>query len=60
MAASEKRRISAAEVEPLGSIGSNPRIGEQYWPSLFCCETQFDALHAKKYAHVYDQSAIAD
>jgi hypothetical protein len=22
--------------------------------------TQFDALHAQKYPHVYDQSAIAD
>jgi len=22
--------------------------------------TQFDALHAQKYAHVYEQSAIAD
>ena len=28
----------------------------EFWPAM----TQFDALHAQKYAHVYDQSAIAD
>jgi hypothetical protein len=28
----------------------------ELWPVM----TQFDALHPQKYAHVYDQSAIAD
>jgi hypothetical protein len=41
--ASEKRRVSAAEVEPLG----------------LARHSEFDALLAEKYAHPYDQSAIA-
>jgi hypothetical protein len=44
MAVSEIAGLPAVEVEPLGLPG----------------QSEFDALHAHKYAHGYDQSAIAN
>jgi hypothetical protein len=69
--ASEKRRVSAAEVEALGlnrdrrswslkesggiRIGKGRREPHSGYDSI-----GFDASRAQKYAHAYDQSAIAD
>ena len=72
--ASKKGRVSAAGVEPLGfnrdcKIGGAPNPdAERGYPirkmtapdSILPPMTQFDALSAQKYAHAYEQRAIAD
>jgi hypothetical protein len=74
--ASEKRWVSAAEVEALGFNRDRKIHGGSRNPNaeaggiqiatrlrtsfILPAMTQFDALHAQKYAHVYDQSAIAN
>jgi hypothetical protein len=75
VAASEKRGVSAAEVEPV-RLKSRSEISWFFKESdaeaaeihierkaanvILARQSKFDALLAQKYAHVYDQSAIAD